>query len=192
MLHDKFFIFTCPKDWHHSLKMNIRMSVQNITFLSPASLFFKSTANLLFLYMFLNYAKRELQKTFALELRTAQKITFCLFVSKPLQPENFSSSVLLSKITHEHSKKIRFLTSYGHKEWGENKKIKGSQGEKLAKRGNETTAVAQKNTRNYRHCKKSNFLPPYLRQVAKIYVVTYHSVVRLETVEISQQRTAFT
>ena len=41
-------------------------------------------------------------------------------------------------------RKNRFSTSYGHKEWGENKKVKRSQGEKLAKRGNETIAVAQK------------------------------------------------
>ena len=34
-----FFFFTCSKDWHFSFKMNIRMSVQNLTFLSPGSLF---------------------------------------------------------------------------------------------------------------------------------------------------------
>ena len=35
-----FCIFTCNKDWHFSWKMNIRMSDQNLTFLSPGSLFF--------------------------------------------------------------------------------------------------------------------------------------------------------
>ena len=38
---------------------------------------------------------------------------------------------------------------------------------------------------------KAKFFPPYLRQVAKIYVATSHSVVWLETIEISKQRTAF-
>ena len=68
--------------------------------------------------MFLNDALRKLQKKFNLERRTVQKITFCLYVWKRLLPENFSFSVLFSKVTHEHSKKIRFSTSYEHKEWG--------------------------------------------------------------------------
>ena len=38
---------------------------------------------------------------------------------------------------------------------------------------------------------KAKFFPPYLRQVAKIYVATSHNVVWLETIEISKQRTAF-
>ena len=37
---------------------------------------------------------------------------------------------------------------------------------------------------------KANVFPPYVRQAAKIYVATSHSVVRLETIEISKQRTA--
>ena len=38
---------------------------------------------------------------------------------------------------------------------------------------------------------KANFFPPKLRQAAKIYVSTSYSVVRQETIEISEQRTAF-
>ena len=38
---------------------------------------------------------------------------------------------------------------------------------------------------------KAKFFPPYLRQAAKTYVATSHSVVRQETIEISEQRTAF-
>ena len=38
---------------------------------------------------------------------------------------------------------------------------------------------------------KAKFFPPYLRQAAKTYVATCHSVVRQETIEISKQRTAF-
>ena len=105
----------------------------------------------------------------------------------------------------------------------------GSQGEKLAKRGIETTAVTQKVQQKYRDIAcKANFFPPYLtldaenedilvqiqeeqrqfprrfarrlhqvgkspylRQAAKIYVSTSHSVVRQEPIEISEQRTAF-
>ena len=71
-------------------------------------------------------------------------------------------------------------------------KIWGSQGEKLAKRGIETTAVTQKvQQKIWRHCLQSKFFPPYLRQAAKIYVSTSYSVVRQETIEISEQRTAF-
>ena len=40
VLQGKFCIFTCPKNWHFSWKMNIRMSDQNVTFRSPGSLFF--------------------------------------------------------------------------------------------------------------------------------------------------------
>ena len=65
------------------------------------------------------------KKTFDLERRTVQKITFCLHDWKPIWPEHFSSSVPFSIITHELSKKIRFSTSYEHKEWGWNKKIRG-------------------------------------------------------------------
>ena len=38
---------------------------------------------------------------------------------------------------------------------------------------------------------KANFFPPYLRQAAKIYVATSHSVVRQETIEISEQKIGF-
>ena len=75
---------------------------------------------------------------------------------------------------------------------GLKQKIRGSQGEKLAKRGNETTTDAQKVQQNYRDTAcKGNFFPFYLTQAPKIYVATSHSVVRLETIEISEQRTAF-
>ena len=67
-----------------------------------------------------------------------------------------------------------------------------SQGEKLVKRGIETTAVTQKVQQKYWDIAcKANFFPPYLRQAAKIYVSTSYSVVRQETIEISEQRTAF-
>ena len=46
-------------------------------------------------------------------------------------------------------------------------------------------------TKIWRHCLQSKFFPPYLRQAAKIYVSTSYSVVRQETIEISEQRTAF-
>ena len=70
-------------------------------------------------------------------------------------------------------------------------KIRGSQGEKLAKRGIETTAVTQKEQPKYRDIAcKANFFSPYFRQAAKIYVATSHSVVRQETIEIFEQRTA--
>ena len=51
---------------------------------------------------------------------------------------------------------------------------------------------AKSTTKIYRHCLQSEFFfLPYLRQAAKIYVSTSYSVVRQETIEISEQRTAF-
>ena len=38
---------------------------------------------------------------------------------------------------------------------------------------------------------EAKVFPPFLRQEAKIYVATSHSVVRQETIEISEQRNAF-
>ena len=70
-------------------------------------------------------------------------------------------------------------------------KIGGSQGEKLAKRGIETTAVTQKAQQKYKDIACKAIFPPYLREAAKIYVSTSYSVVRQETIEISEQRTAF-
>ena len=64
-------------------------------------------------------------QTFDSERRTVQKITFCLFIRKPLEPENFSFSIPFSKITHEHLKINHFSTSYEHKDWGKNKKLGG-------------------------------------------------------------------
>ena len=74
--------------------------------------------------------------------------------------------------------KIRFSTSYEHKRLGLKQKIRGLQGEKSAKRCNETTAVMQKSTKKSRDIAcKEKFVPPYLRQVAKGYVATSHNVV---------------
>ena len=73
-----------------------------------------------------------------------------------------------------------------------NKKIRRSQGEKSAKPGIETTAVTQKVQQNYRDIAcKAKFFSAFLRKAAKIYVATPHSVVRQETIEISEQRTAY-
>ena len=72
------------------------------------------------------------------------------------------------------------------------KKIRGSQGEKLAKPGIETTAVTQKLQQKYRDIAcKAKFFSPFLRQAAKIYVATPHNVVRQEAIEIPEQRTDF-
>ena len=88
-------------------------------------------------------------------------------------------------------KKFVFQQALSIKSEAETKKL-GSQGEKLAKRGIETTAVTQKVQQKYRDIAcNAKFFPPYLRQAAKIYVATSYSVVRQETIEISEQRTAF-
>ena len=65
----------------------------------------------------------------------------------------------------------------------------GWQGEKFAKRGIETTAVTQK--KYNKNLETLLAKRPYLRQAAKIYIATSYSVVLQETIEISEQRTAF-
>ena len=50
---------------------------------------------------------------------------------------------------------------------------------------------AKKYNKNIETLPAKQFFPPYLRQAAKIYVATSHSVARQETIEISEQRTAF-
>ena len=42
--------FTCPKNWHFSYKMNIRMNVQNVTFGPAGSLFFLINSKLVFFF----------------------------------------------------------------------------------------------------------------------------------------------
>ena len=75
---------------------------------------------------------------------------------------------------------------------GPKQKIRGSQVEKLAKPGIESTAVTQKVQQKYRDIAcKAKFFSPFSRQAAKIYVATPHKVVRQETIEIYEQRTAF-
>ena len=49
---------------------------------------------------------------------------------------------------------------------------------------------AKKYNKNIETLLAKQFFPPYLRQAAKIYVATSHSVVRQEAIEISEQRTA--
>ena len=98
------------------------MSVQNLKFLLLGSLFFLINSQLAFSW---HVSQRCLagttKKTFDLERITVQKITFGLYVWKPLKPEIFSLSVPFSKITHEHSKNIRFSPSH-EPQWGLNKK----------------------------------------------------------------------
>ena len=71
-------------------------------------------------------------------------------------------------------------------------KSTGSQGEKLAKLASKQLQSRKKVQQKYRDIAcKANFFPPYLRQAAKIYVATSHSVVRQETIEISEQKPGF-
>ena len=50
---------------------------------------------------------------------------------------------------------------------------------------------AKKYNKNIETLHAKQFFPFYLTQASKIYVATSHSVVRLETIEISDERTAF-
>ena len=60
---------------------------------------------------------------------------------------------------------------------------------KMASRQLQSRKKVQQKYKDIAH--RAAFFPPYLRQAAKTYVATSHSVVRQETIEISEQRTAF-
>ena len=47
VLQGNFCIFTCPKDWHFSWKMNIRMRVENLT-IFPLAIYFLINSKLAF------------------------------------------------------------------------------------------------------------------------------------------------
>ena len=88
--------------------------------------------------------------------------------------------------------KNRFSTSYEHNELGQNKKLGGRKVKSwpnVATKQLQSCKKVQQKSRDIA-C-KAEFFPPYLRQVAKMYVATSHNVVWLETIEISKQRTAF-
>ena len=95
--------------------------------------------------MSLNDAQRKLQKKVWFRAKNSAKNNFLPLCSETSLAWKFFFSVPFSKITHEHSKKFDFQQAMSIKS-GAKQKIRGSQGEKLAKRGNETTAVAQKST----------------------------------------------
>ena len=73
VLQGKFCIFTCPKDWHFSWKMNTRMGVQNVTFRLPGSLFFDQQLACLSFNGFSTIPCGNCKKTLDLERRTVQK-----------------------------------------------------------------------------------------------------------------------
>ena len=78
--------FYMPKDWHFSWKMNIRTSVQNVTFRLPGFLFFLINSKLAFSLIVSQrwYLAGTAKKTLDLERRTMQKRTFCLYDWKPI------------------------------------------------------------------------------------------------------------
>ena len=144
--------------------------------------------------MSLNDAQRKLQKKVWFRAKNSAKNNFlplCLetsFAWKFL----FLCSFLKKWLPMNIRKKFDFQQAMSIKSGAKTKKNRGSQGEKLAKRGNETTAVAQKKyNKNIETLLAKQFFPFYSTQASKVYVATSHSVVWLETIEISEQRTAF-
>ena len=114
-----------------------------------------------------------------LETSLAWKISLSLFLS-PKSPMNVR-------------KKFVFQQAMGITSWAKlNKKLGGRRVKSwpnVATKQLQSCKKVQPKSRDIA-C-KAKFFPPYLRQVAKIYVATSHSVVWLETIEISKQRTAF-
>ena len=96
------------------------------------------------------------------------------------------------KSTHELSSKSCFSSPWIYALQDKTKK-KGVSGWKVGQTWHRNNCShAKSTTKIYRHCLQSEFFfLPYLRQAAKIYVSTSYSVVRQETIEISEQRTAF-
>ena len=88
-------------------------------------------------------------------------------------------------------KKFVFQQAMSIKSWAKTKKIGGrwvKSWPNVASRQLQSRKNVQQKYKDIA-C-KANFFPPYLRQAAKTYVATSHSVVRQETIEISEQRTA--
>ena len=72
---------------------------------------------------------------------------------------------------------------------GLNKKIRGRRVKSWPNLASRQLQSRKKVQQKYRDiASKAKFSPPYLRQAAKIYVSTSHSVVRQETIEISEQK----
>ena len=115
VLQSKFCIFTCPKDWH---LWTLEWVFKTLRSFRLAHCFLINSKRAFYLLVSQQCITGTAKKHVRLGVQNSVKITFCLFVWKPLQSENFSFSVSLSKITHEHSKIVRFSTSYEHKEWG--------------------------------------------------------------------------
>ena len=132
-----------------------------------------------------------MQKNVWLRAQNSAENNFFLHDWKPIYPEVFSFPIPSWIITHEHSKNNRCLTSCEHREWGLNKKLWGLQGEKLAKRGIETTAVSQNNTAKiYSPCLESKFFL-LIWDRKRRFITTSHSVVRQDAIKISEQRIGF-
>ena len=142
--------------------------------------------------MFLNDAQRELQKKVWFRAKNSAKNNFL-----PLRLETSLAwkFLFLCSFLKKYPwtfKKIQFSTSYEHKEWAKNKKL----GDRRVKSWpNVATKQLQSHKKKYNKNIETllakQFFPFYLTQAAKIYVATSHSVVRLETIEISEQRPAF-
>ena len=171
--------------------MNIRMSDQNVTFRSLGSLFFIHLYACFFFNCFSTMPSENCKKMFELDRTTVQKTTFCLYDWKPILPELFSFSVPFSIITHEHLKKFVFQQAMSIKSEARTKNH-GVAGWKVGQTWHRNNCShAKRYNKNIETLLAKQFFPPYLRQAAKIYVATSHSVVQQETIEISEQRTAF-
>ena len=110
------------------------------------------------------------------------KISLSLFLSQKL-PMNIRKNSIFNK-----------LWAYAmHKEWGEKKKLGCRRVKSRPNVAMKQLQSRKKGQQKYRDTTcKANFFPFYLTQASKIYAATSRSVVWLETIEISEQRTAFT
>ena len=89
-------------------------------------------------------------------------------------------------------KKFVFQQAMSIKSWAKTKKNRCRRMKSWPNVASRQLQSCKKEQQNYRDIAgKAKFSPPYLKQAAKTYVATSHSVVRPETIEISEQRTAF-
>ena len=118
VLQGKFCIFTCPKDWHLSWKMNIRVSVQNLTILSPGSLLFNQQQTRFFFVCFSTMPNGNCKK-FWFRAQNSVKNNFLLLC---LETSLAGKFLFLCSSLKNHpwmfEKKIRFSTSCEHNELG--------------------------------------------------------------------------
>ena len=108
VLQGKFCILPALKIGTFRGKWTLEWAFKTSLFARLALYFFNQQLTCFFFACFSTMPSGDCKRTFDFEWRTVQKITFCLYVWKPVQPENFSFSVPFSIIREVLQTEFRF------------------------------------------------------------------------------------